>query len=157
MECLIVRQPYASLIAFGKKRWEFRSYDAKKLGVIGIAASHGEPLKTWDRVLNSFSQSFPRGLVLATAELVTSFLINSNDLSSSLPSPIEVTIHGKRFKTFDEPIGEPVEDVKLAMSKKEWESYAWVLDDVHPLEKFVPYDRESRSTWVNADVPVSKA
>lgn len=141
------------MIAFGKKRWEFRSYDARKHGLIGIAASHSEPLKTWDRVLNSFSRTFPRGVILATAELVTSFLITSSDLSSSLPEAVEVTIHGRKYKTYDEPIGEPIEDVKLAISNKSWESYAWVLDEVRPIDKMIPYDRNSRSTWINVETP----
>lgn len=30
IDCLIVRQPFASLIAYGMKRWEFRTYNCKK-------------------------------------------------------------------------------------------------------------------------------
>jgi len=61
LDCIIVRQPYASLIAYGSKRWEFRSYNCKKRGVICIASSRGKPLKTGDPFLNSISGNFPRG------------------------------------------------------------------------------------------------
>ena len=83
MQCLIIRQPYASLIAFGKKRWEFRGYDTKKHGLIGIAASHNEPLQTLNEDLNEIAYVFPRGVVLALAELVTSFYVKNEDLKSA--------------------------------------------------------------------------
>jgi hypothetical protein len=153
MQCLIIRQPYASLIAFGKKRWEFRKYESKKEGIIGIAASANEPLKTWNSVLNRASHSFPRGVVLAKAELVTSFFITSKDLALCQKDVVEISIHNKKIDTLNEPIGEPKEDVDLAIKKKNWESFAWQLDNVTPLEKFVTFQSRSQSTWVDVEIP----
>src|SRR5437764_490987 len=98
MQCLIVRQPYASLIAFGKKRWEFRNREIKKRGLVGIAASPNEPYRTWSDELNRVAPLFPRGVVLATAEMITSFYITGQDLKAVLTEPIEVMLHGNSEK-----------------------------------------------------------
>jgi len=59
MWCLIVRQPYASLIAYGCKKWEFRSYNSTKRGTIAIASSRGTALKTASNELNAVAKHFP--------------------------------------------------------------------------------------------------
>ena len=145
--CLIIRQPYASLIAFGKKRWEFRRYDAKRRGTIGIAASHREPWISSSSELNKILHLMPRGVVLATAELVTSFFVTSKDLERIRGKPIRVNLHGKEVITLDEPIGEPSEDVDKAIRNRRWESFAWLLENVKQLEKPIPIDRNPGSTW----------
>ena len=153
LSCLIVRQPYASLIAFGKKRWEFRSYPTKKEGIIGIASSPSEKLRTLDPELNRVSGLFPRGVVLATANLVTSFYVTASDLESKKTNPIPVKLHRAIVHTCDEPLGEPIIDVDNAIKNKGWESFAWLLEDVRVLEDPVPFNRTaSRSTWVAVDI-----
>lgn len=147
LDCLIIRQPYASLIAFGKKRWEFRRYDTKKTGSIGIAASHGEPWITSSFELNKILYMMPRGVVLATAELVTSFFVTNKDLESNRGKPIRVKLHGNVVTTLDEPIGEPPEDVDSAIQDQGWESFAWLLENVKQLEKPIPIERNLSSTW----------
>lgn len=153
LDCLIVQQPYASLIAYGKKRWEFRNYDTKKTGLIGIAASPSQNLPTLNHKLNAAAINFPKGVVLATAELATSFFATSSDLEAVLTEPIKLTIHNHEFLLFDEPIGEPIEDVKGAISKKNWKSNAWLLENVKPLSKPIPFERRGQSTWIKVDIP----
>src|SRR2546425_522823 len=63
LDCLIVQQPYASLIASGFKRWEFRGYETKKTGEIGIAASNSQPLQTKNLELNRIRYLLPTGVV----------------------------------------------------------------------------------------------
>lgn len=157
LDCLIIRQPYASLIAFGKKRWEFRNYPTKKTGRIGIASSPNEPWMTRSSELNRFSHLFPRGVVLATANLVTSFYVTANDLKSNKTEPIQVNLHGKIVTTCDKPIGEPREDIDNAIQQKGWESFAWFLKDVKTLVKPKPFEKiSSKSIWGKVDVDVSK-
>ncbi len=153
LDCLIVRQPYASLIAFGKKRWEFRSYDTKKRGVIGIAASHRKPWFTRSPRLNSILHLMPRGVVLATAELKKSFFVTFEDLKRNRGSPISVNLHGNDLVTLDEPVGEPPEDVDEAIWSQEWESYAWLLEKVKQLERLIPIERHPGSTWTRVTSP----
>ena len=152
MDCLIVRQPYASLIAFGFKRWEFRSYDTKKTGEIGIAASKAQPFETKNLELNRISHLLPRGVVLATAELVTSFFAASNDLKQFISEPVTANINGYSIKTLGEPIGEPVEDVTAAASNPRWQSFSWLLGNVKPLKTPIPFEQTSQSTWVSVNM-----
>ena len=153
VDCLIIQQPYASLIALGKKRWEFRGYDTKKTGLIGIASSPSSHLHTLNEDLNKVSHGFPKGVVLATAKLTTSFFLTSSDLKSVVTEPIKQNIHGHEILLLDEPLGEPLEDVKGAIAKKNWQSNAWLLDEVKPLEKPIPFERTGQSTWVKVDIP----
>jgi len=151
-QCLVVVQPYASLIAFGCKRWEFRSYESKKMGKIGIAASNVGPWPTRNLELNKISYLFPRGVVLATAHLVASFFVTSEDLKKKLTSPVQINLHGYSIVTCGEPIGEPLEDINKAAADRNWHSFAWVLEDVKPLKRPVSFERDGRSTWVTVDI-----
>ena len=152
LDCLIIQQPYASLIAYGKKRWEFRNYDTKKSGRIGIAASLSQNLSTLNPNFNAAATHFPKGVVLATAELKTSFFVTSSDLESVCSEPIKLSIHDHEFLLYDEPLGEPIEDVQHAISKKNWKSYAWLLENITPLNEPISFTRQGRSTWTKADV-----
>jgi hypothetical protein len=153
--CLVIRQPYASLIVYGRKRWEFRRNESKIRGLIGIAASPHEPLKTRNEFLNRASYAFPRGYVLATAELTSAFFVTADDLSTNITKPVKVSMHGYEVETTDEPIGEPLEDVRSASGMRDWQSYAWLLENVKPLGQLVhlPPSLE-KSTWVTMEVPL---
>lgn len=153
LDCLILRQPYASLVAFGKKRWEFRRYDTKKRGTIGIAASHREPWISSSSELNRILHLMPKGQVLATAELVTSFYVTWNDLQRNRGQPIRLILHGNEITTLEEPIGEPPEDVDNAIQSQRWESFAWLFENVKQLENAIPFSRNSRSTWTKITLP----
>jgi hypothetical protein len=148
---LLVQQPYASLIVFGKKCWEFRSYETKKRGLIGIIASPSSVLRTHSASLDSVSYLFPRGVLLATAKIVNCFYITGTDLKKAMTEPIKINLHGHEISTLDSPIGEPLEDVRLAANSDSWESYVWELSEVKPVKSQVPITRNSRSTWVNID------
>ena len=147
----MIQQPYASLIAFGRKRWEFRSYDLKTRGTIGIAASPSSVLPTLSPPLNRVSHTFPRGVLLAKAKLVNCFYATSSDLKKTLTGPVTLTIHGHQISTLDSPIGEPEEDVKAAINSPDWESFVWEFEEIEPLQIQIPIEKQSRSTWVSLD------
>ena len=152
LECLIVRQPYASLISIGFKRWEFRSYETKKQGKIGIAASNADPLRTKNDELNRILHLLPRGVVLATAQLATSFFVTADDLKQFIGEPVKVNLHGHEVSTLGEPLGEPLEDVDAAARNSKWQSFCWLLEDVKPIERPISFDRSSQSTWVTVEI-----
>jgi len=152
LRCLLVQQPYASLMAFGRKCWEFRSYETKRRGRIGIAASPSSALATKSSALNAASHSFPRGVLLATADLVNCFYVTSADIRKAIAEPVMVSIHGHEILTVGFPIGEPEEDVREAINSNGWESYVWELADIKPLPNPIAVGKRSRSTWVLADV-----
>lgn len=152
IDCLIIREPYASLIVFGKKRWEFRNYDTRKRGVIGIAASRSAPMVTSNRALNALSHKMSRGVVIGTAELINSFYVTNADLEFSRGEPIEIEVWGKKIITLDEPIGEPVEQVDQAISNNKWEKFGWIFDNVKALDKPIEYERSKGSTWTKINL-----
>lgn len=154
LNCLLIQQPYASLIVFGKKRWEFRSYETRKRGRIGIAASPSSVLTTKSKSLNTVSHLFPRGVLLGTANLVNCFYVTASDLKKAMTNPVAINIHGHEVLTLDSPIGEPMEDVEEAVSSNYWESYVWRLEDIKPLSNPISIVRKSRSTWVLVDLGV---
>lgn len=157
LHCLIIRQPYASLIAFGHKRWEFRSYNCRVRGTIGIASSHNPPLRTLNEDLNKISPLFPRGVVLAVAKFDKTFFVSNDDLRAKAKRTAKTTIHGHELVTFAEPIGEPLEDVEVAISNPNWVAHAWCLKEVRPLKKFISFERSKRSTWVDLDMSTGEA
>jgi len=145
LPCLLIRQPYASLIAYGKKRWEFRSYNVRKRGQIAIAASRGKPLETSDDNLNEAAAYFPRGMLLAWARLVESRPVTASDLRGIAKSSVKTRIEGSEFWTADSPIGEPMEDIRSLPSK--WRGYAWELSNIRPIPEPIPLNNRPCSPW----------
>ena len=152
LPCLLVRQPYASLIAYGKKRWELRSYDTKRRGRILIAASRGRPIETTDETLNRAATSFPRGVLLASAQLTESTLVSGLELREKSNFPVKTRIGDIEFWTADAPVGEPLQDIRTVSPTLQ--CYAWHLDDVKPLTSAVPLDAKPCSPWTVVDADI---
>ncbi len=157
LDCLIVRQPFASLIAYGLKKWEFRGYDCKKRGLICIASGKGPPFKTGSNHLNHISKSFPRGFVLATAILEDSFRVTGEALKNALDGERAVCMHKHRIKVASEPLGEPIKDILSSISDKSWKMYVWRLSNVTPLRKPISLkDNNYVSTWTKVEISESE-
>ncbi len=93
MEALTIIQPWATLLASGKKRCETRSWKTNYRGEILIHAGKKDPLwgicqmedETWGRVLLSFGlyenfnrfEQFPVGVFVGKAKLVNCVQIDS--------------------------------------------------------------------------------
>jgi hypothetical protein len=149
VDCLIVRQPYASLIAYGVKRIEFRTQNCTKRGPILIASARGRALKTGDNYLNSISKSFPRGYILANAVLADAFIGNNEFIREKLVGEETVCIHKHEFQVASKPFGEPINDLLKAASDKNWKRYFWVLKDVRPLSNIIPLTgKGTGSSWI---------
>jgi hypothetical protein len=147
LRCLLVRQPYASLIAYGLKRIEFRGYATQVRGRIGIAASKGPPFRTCDPTVNSMSREWPRGLVLGTAVLLGCEVWGIDRLRESLTGESDILVHGTKLRVYGSPVGEPLADVDSILCRSEWQSWGWVLSDVTTLSTPMPYAHAGRSTW----------
>lgn len=152
LDCLIVRQPYASLIVYGVKRWEFRSYTSEKKNMIAIAASRNLPMRTSDRRLNLAARKFPRGVVLGTANLSKCFLVTQEDLRNKFKCCSEVTIHGQEFTVACTPLGEPPDDIRIAIDMENWRKFAWELSNVKPLSRMKEYIPSRGSSWTKANL-----
>jgi hypothetical protein len=153
LDCLLIRQPYASLVAYGAKRWEFRTYDCKKRGLICIGSSRGKPFKTGDPLLNSISPLFPRGFALAVGVLVDSRQVVAEDLNRVYKGEKTIKIDGHKIVTVAEPLGEPKYDIQAAMKDRKWENYAWILQNVSPLRTIVQIrNNSSGSPWTKVSL-----
>jgi hypothetical protein len=156
LDCLIIRQPFASLIAYGSKRWEFRNYNSRKRGHICIASSKGPPLKTTSQELNLASKSFPRGFILATAILENSFCANSKTLSKVSIREKTIFLHKQKFKVTAEPFGEPINDILNSMNDADWQMFVWQMRNVTPLRKPIALQGNHVSTWTKVELPDSE-
>lgn len=146
LDCLIVREPYASLIAYGPKRWELRFHPCKKRATIGIIASRRPPIPINSSV--AASHSFPQGALLAIAKLSNCRKVTSQDLLPFINGHYrKVRVHDVEFETCEPPLGEPVDDVIEAANDDDWECYAWQLTSVVSLKKPKPIRSKAHSTW----------
>lgn len=110
MKALTIRQPWASLIAEGRKRFEFRSWTTTYRGPVLIHAGLRGEMNVY-RALGR-SATDPLGYLIAIVRLVDVHLITE----ATLPHYID----GLPYVPY---VGE----------------YAWQLQDIQPLDKPIPY------------------
>lgn len=149
MKCLLVRQPYASLISHGLKRIEFRNRPTTPKGIIAIAASRGRPIKTSNKLLNEASEYFPRGKILALADLHSNVFYDNKKLSELFTGSMKYVIHDVEIELANQPLGEPLSDILEAINDHSWWSYGWHLLDIRPLKEPLKMERRSYGPWIN--------
>jgi hypothetical protein len=126
MKALTLMQPWASLVAIGAKRLETRSWQTRHRGKLAIHAAknfpsnarhlcHQEPFRTvLAQAGISGSDQLPRGVVLATCELVM-IVRGGRPAALAVAALLPISPHELWFGDFSPG------------------RYAWVLDDVEPL------------------------
>lgn len=153
LECLVVREPYASLIAYGQKRWEFRCRPCQKRTIIGIVASRRSPIPINPQVAKS--RSFPRGALLALARLEDCKRVTADDLVPFINGHYrKMNLHGIDFEVCEPPVGEPVDDVRTAANDDDWECYAWQLASVIRLREPRIIPSRAYSTWQRIKIDI---
>lgn len=100
-------------------------------------------------MLNNAATSFPRGVLLASAELVNSELVTAHRVRQLAQSCVKSRIGNLELLTADAPIGEPLSDVESIPSQ--WRCYAWELGDVRPFEIPIPLTKPSCSPWTRVE------
>lgn len=75
MKCLTVKQPWASLIVNGYKKFEFRSWKTNYRGKILIHA--GLSMENSER-FNEYNLDYNRGMIVGEAEIVDCILVDKN-------------------------------------------------------------------------------
>jgi hypothetical protein len=151
MKCLLVRQPYASLISYGIKRIEFRNRPAKIRGQIALASSRGPPLKTSDEKLNKASKEFPRGKILAIANLDANLFLDNKKLNNFFSGTGNHVIHDIKLELANSPLGEPISDIKEAISNNSWWSYGWFLSKIIPIKEPIELLKKGFGPWIDFD------
>ena len=120
--------------------------------MIGIASSRGAPLETGNERLNKLSGFFPRGVVLGTARIANSFFVTNEELRREFEGQTQVKLHGYTFTVASEPLGEPSEDIQIAIENDSWRSYVWELKDVTPFRSPIAICEIPRSSWINVEI-----
>lgn len=131
MKAITLIQPWASLVAIGAKEYETRSWTTNYRGPIAIHASKGfpkacqelcdtEPFRSilrraWGT--GNWEDALPRGMVIATAQLV------------------DIRLIGSALRTHILVSGKPSE---LEFGDYTTGRYAWRLADVQPLRELIP-------------------
>ena len=117
MKALTLTQPWASLVALGHKRIETRSWSTKYRGKLYIHAAKGFPRSARefaDEEQSLLPERLPRGMIVATARLV--------DIRGTASRYCEVlSTQERRFGDYYPG------------------RYAWVLEDIVPLDKPIPW------------------
>lgn len=75
MKVLTVKQPFASLIAQGYKKYEFRSWKTKYRGELYIHAGNGIDKNRMEMV-KDYNLNYPNGYIIAKVNLVDCTLVD---------------------------------------------------------------------------------
>lgn len=149
MKAITLTQPWATLVALGKKRIETRSWSTRYRGPLAIHAAKGFPeglrsgedmavgpytlhregpdLFLWHGAHRVLPFSLPRGEIVATAELVNVHQIEERSLGW-IDSFLRITVHRQEW------LIEPERSLGDFTPGR----YAWLLRDIQPLDKPIP-------------------
>ena len=114
MKVLTVREPWASLIVNGYKKYEFRSWKTNYRGKILIHAGINIEKNMLDR-FKDYNLDYTKGAIIGEAEIVDCILVNdkfSNELKN-----IDALVYGNSNHT---------------------ETYAWKLENIIKYDKVIP-------------------
>ena len=75
MKAITIKQPYASLIAAGIKKYEFRTWKTKYRGELLIHAGKGVDKKAMEK-FKKYNLDYPSGCIIAKVNLVDCVLID---------------------------------------------------------------------------------
>ncbi len=110
MKVLTIKQPYASLIANGYKKYEFRSWKTKYRGELYIHAGLGIDKKRMDMV-TEYNLNCPNGYIIAKVNLTDCILV-------------------------DEKMSKKLKNENPKVYTHDYTGYyAWKLDDVQVLDE----------------------
>lgn len=149
MRCLLVRQPYASLISEGYKKIEFRSRACNIREPIAIAASKGPAFETNDSNLNLISDLLPKGKILSIASLDSSSLLYQKDLRELMTGVITANIYEKEVHLASAPLGEPILDIIEVLNDPDWWAYGWSISNLTKIETPIKYTSKAYGSWIN--------
>lgn len=113
MKVITIKQPYATLIAEGIKKYEFRTWKTKYRGEILIHAGKGIDKKAMKKY-EYLNLDYPSGAIIAKVEITDCIYVDDEfriKLSKENPVVYEHVIHDKN-----------------------WEGYAFQLEKVEKIE-----------------------
>lgn len=134
MKVITIKQPYASLIAYGYKKYEFRTWKTKYRGEILIHA--GKSLdKNAMKKFEYLNLDYPSGCIIAKANLTDCICIDDN-MKEVLKKENSIVYEG-------------------AINNKKQLEYGFVLDNIELINPI--YINGKLSLWdYNGDIIVNK-
>lgn len=111
MKTITIKQPYASLIAAGIKKYEFRTWKSNYRGKLLIHAGKGIDKKTMEKFKN-YNLEYPSGCIIAICDMVDCVKIDEETREMLLKE--NELVYGKAAmdKSFD-GYGFRLENVKM--------------------------------------------
>ena len=109
MKVITLKQPWATLVAEGIKKYEFRSWNTKYRGKILIHAGLGVDKEELDK-FKDLNLEFPKGKILAEVEIVDCLPL-TDELNKKIISENNIA-YGNKIRT----------------------GYAWKLDNVRKIK-----------------------
>lgn len=122
MKVLTIREPWASLIVYGYKKYEFRSWKTNYRGKVLIHAGLGIDSDKLDRFKN-YGIEYSKGAIIGEAEIVDCILVDK-EFNEELRK-INPTVYDKSNYT---------------------ETYAWKLDNVKKYDDVI-YVKGKLGLW----------
>ena len=147
MKAITIWQPYASLVGYGVKQYETRSWATKYRGPLAIHAAAKDPRTLppeMCRILEKYADKLgelPRGAIIATAELVNVWYIvhhpgTNVDVAKNIPIGAESITTDKHAPDFGDYFVPTIGEMALG----DWTPgrYAWELRNVRLLPEPIP-------------------
>ena len=100
MKTITIKQPYASLIAAGIKKYEFRTWKSKYRGKLLIHAGKGIDKKAMEKFKN-YNLEYPSGCIIAICDMVDCVKIDEETRKMLLKENELVYGKAARDKSFD--------------------------------------------------------
>ncbi len=113
MKVITIKQPFASLIAEGYKKYEFRTWKTKYRGDILIHAGKGID-KAAMKKFESFNLSYPTGCIIAKAKLSDCVFIDS-DMKQKLKQENSLVYSG-------------------VVNDDDWEGFGFYLENIEKID-----------------------
>ena len=109
MKVLTIKQPWASLIMLGYKRFEFRSWKTNYRGELLIHAGQGIDKEAMKRLQKYIPKDMPKGKILGKAKLVDCVKMSPEFKSELLKENKDIYTDS----TFKENYGWQMEDIEV--------------------------------------------
>ena len=109
MKVLTIKQPWASLIMLGYKRFEFRSWETNYRGELLIHAGQGIDKEAMKRLQKYIPKDMPKGKILGKAKLVDCVKMSPEFKSELLKENKDIYTDS----TFKENYGWQMEDIEV--------------------------------------------
>ena len=113
MKVITIKQPWATLIAEGLKKYEFRTWSTKYRGDILIHAGKTIDKKALER-FKDYNFEYPTGCIIAKAKLTDSIYVDDEFVKRVVPTNPLV--------------------YRGLINKNNWDGYGFKLEDVKKIE-----------------------